>query len=83
MNRYPDYNLVISGHTDNTGSASKNQKLSGERARACYDYLLAQGIDELRMNHVGYGESRPIANNNTLRGRSLNRRVEFSVVPKK
>ena len=83
MQRYPDYNLVISGHTDNTGSASKNQKLSNDRARACYNYLLAQGIDASRMNYVGYGESRPIANNKTLRGRSLNRRVEFSLVPAK
>ena len=83
MQRYPDYNLVISGHTDNTGSASKNQKLSSERAKACYNYLLAQGIDANRMNYVGYGESRPIANNKTLRGRSLNRRVEFSLVPAK
>lgn len=81
MNKYPDYNLVISGHTDNTGSASKNQKLSASRAKACYNYLLGQEIDEVRMSHVGYGESRPIANNNTLRGRALNRRVEFSLIP--
>ena len=83
LQRYPDYNLVISGHTDNTGSASKNQKLSTARAKACYEYLLAQGIDQSRMSYVGYGESRPIANNNTLRGRALNRRVEFNLVPAK
>jgi len=83
MEKYPDYNLVISGHTDNTGSASKNQQLSTERAKACYNYILAQSIDENRMSFVGYGESRPIANNNTLRGRTLNRRVEFSLFPAK
>jgi len=83
MRRYPDYNLIISGHTDNTGSALKNQKLSENRAKACYEYLLAQGIDGKRMTYVGYGESRPIANNNTLRGRALNRRVEFTLVPAK
>jgi len=83
MKRYPDYNLVISGHTDNTGSASKNQSLSANRAKSCYDYLVAQRISEKRMSYVGYGESRPIANNNTLRGRALNRRVEFSLVPAK
>ena len=83
MKRYPDYNLVIAGHTDNTGSASKNQKLSTNRAKSCYDYLLAQGISASRMSYVGYGESRPIANNNTLRGRALNRRVEFKLVPAK
>ncbi len=83
MNKYPDYNLMISGHTDNTGSASKNQRLSSDRARACYDYLSAQGISESRMSYVGYGESRPIANNNTLNGRALNRRVEFNLIPRK
>ncbi len=83
MIKYPDYNLMISGHTDNTGSASKNQRLSSERAKACYDYLKAQGISESRMSYVGYGESRPIADNSTLNGRALNRRVEFNLVPGK
>lgn len=83
LGRYPDYNLVISGHTDNTGKASSNQSLSERRARACYEYLNTQGIDISRMTYIGYGETRPIADNNTLSGRSLNRRVEFSLVPGK
>ncbi|MDF1696323.1 MAG: thrombospondin type 3 repeat-containing protein [Saprospiraceae bacterium] len=81
MRRYPDYNLMISGHTDNTGSATANQKLSERRAQACYEYLITQGISNNRLNFAGYGESRPITDNNSLRGRSLNRRVEFNLVP--
>jgi len=82
MNRYPDYNLVISGHTDNTGKASANQRLSEKRARACYDFLLRKGISESRLSSQGFGESRPVADNNTLKGRSLNRRVEFNLLPR-
>jgi outer membrane protein OmpA-like peptidoglycan-associated protein len=81
MKRYPDYNLMISGHTDNTGTATANQKLSERRAKACYEYLTTQGVSAGRLNFAGYGESRPISDNNSLRGRSLNRRVEFNLVP--
>jgi OOP family OmpA-OmpF porin len=82
LGRYPDYNLSIAGHTDNTGKASSNQSLSERRARACYEYLSTKGISINRMSYAGYGESRPIADNNTLSGRSLNRRVEFTLVPR-
>jgi outer membrane protein OmpA-like peptidoglycan-associated protein len=82
MARYSNYNLSISGHTDNTGSAAANQRLSESRAKACYDYLATQGVSTSRMNYAGYGESRPIADNNTLRGRSLNRRTEFNLIPR-
>lgn len=81
MRRYPDYILTINGHTDNTGKTTSNQQLSERRAKACYQYLGTLGIDQGRMSYVGYGESRPIANNNTLRGRTLNRRVEFNLIP--
>lgn len=83
MKRYPDYNVVISGHTDNTGSSPLNQSLSEQRAKSCYDYMIGQGISALRMSYVGYGESRPIATNDTPQGRTLNRRVEFNLVPAK
>lgn len=82
MNRYPDFNLSISGHTDNTGSATNNQRLSERRAQSCYDFLARAGISTSRMNFSGYGESRPIADNNTLRGKALNRRVEFNLIPR-
>ncbi len=82
MNKYPDFNLSINGHTDNTGSARANQQLSERRAKSCYDYLSRQGISISRMNYTGYGESTPISDNSTLRGRALNRRTEFNLVPR-
>ncbi len=82
MNRYPSYNLSISGHTDNVGGAATNQSLSERRAKSCYDYLITQGVSSSRMNYAGFGESRPIADNNTLRGKTLNRRVEFNLIPR-
>ncbi len=81
MRKYPDYVLSIEGHTDNTGSADVNHKLSHARARACYEYLLQRGIPDSRMTHKGYGQSRPIADNSTYSGRTLNRRVEFNLTP--
>lgn len=81
MRRYPDYKLIIEGHTDNTGTSEVNQKLSESRARACYEYLIQRGIPAARMSFKGYGQSRPIADNSTYSGRTLNRRVEFNLVP--
>lgn len=82
MGRYPDFNMNISGHTDNTGSSVANQTLSEKRAKACYDYLVKKGIAVSRLNHTGFGESRPISTNENEKGRSLNRRVEFNLVPR-
>lgn len=82
LGKYPNYNLVISGHTDNTGTASTNQVLSEKRAKSCYEYLISKGINAARMSYAGYGESRPISGNDTLRGRLLNRRVEFNLIPR-
>lgn len=82
MRKYPDFRLTISGHTDNTGSATKNQMLSERRAKACYEFLVNVGISPSRMSYAGYGESRPISDNDSLRGRALNRRVEFNLIPR-
>ncbi len=83
LQKYPDYNLIIEGHTDNVGSAVNNQLLSERRARACYEYLSNQGrISASRMSHTGYGESRPVSTNDNLDGRKLNRRVVFNLVPR-
>jgi len=82
MNRYPGYNLSISGHTDNVGSASNNQILSENRAKACFQFLTNAGISDARMNYAGFGESQPVADNRTVSGRTLNRRVEFSLIPR-
>jgi outer membrane protein OmpA-like peptidoglycan-associated protein len=81
MRRYPDYNLMISGHTDNTGSTVYNQEMSEKRARTCYLYLMEKGISQNKLSHTGYGETKPIADNETLMGRSKNRRVEFELYP--
>ncbi|MDX1943488.1 MAG: OmpA family protein [Saprospiraceae bacterium] len=79
MKQYPVYSLRISGHTDNTGSDSNNQILSEQRAKSCYEYLAASGIAAERMSYAGFGESRPIADNNTAEGKRLNRRTEFEL----
>lgn len=81
MRKYPDYNLAIEGHTDDTGTTEANHKLSHSRATACYEYLRQRGIPAARMSHKGFGESRPIADNSTYSGRTLNRRVEFNLAP--
>ena len=67
----------ISGHTDNTGSASYNLKLSYDRAAAVADYLIRNDISRDRISYVGLGSSRPIADNKTEEGRRKNRRVEI------
>lgn len=81
MRKYPDYNLMISGHTDNSGSATVNQRLSEKRAQTCYEYLISKGVSSSRMGYAGYGETRPMAENSTAEGRNLNRRVEFDLIP--
>ena len=82
MNKYPDYSLTISGHTDNTGDDKVNQTLSERRAKACYDYLASKGVAAARMTHAGYGETKPKASNATAAGREENRRVEFELAVK-
>lgn len=66
---------VAEGHTDSTGSDAFNQGLSERRAAAVVEYLSARGVGETRMSTVGFGESRPIADNATREGRAQNRRV--------
>lgn len=77
MMRYPNFRLMIEGHTDDVGDYKKNQLLSENRAKSCYTYLLANGVSPLSVQYIGYGESKPIADNKSKRGRELNRRVEF------
>lgn len=75
----PDLKLDIEGHTDNTGSDNVNQPLSEKRARTVLDYLKSKGVEESRMQSAGYGSSRPVADNKTAKGRTLNRRVELKL----
>lgn len=82
LKKYPDYNLIIAGHTDNTGSAKFNLDLSDRRAKVCYEYLISQGIPVSRLSYSGYGSTKPISSNANETGRFLNRRVEFNLVPR-
>lgn len=72
--------VVIEGHTDNRGGEAANMKLSQGRAAAVRDYLVKKGVAADRLEAKGFGESRPIADNKTAKGRDENRRVEF-VIP--
>lgn len=71
--------LTVEGHTDDVGSEENNLALSESRAQAVVDYLVAGGVAAERLTAAGFGESRPIADNNTADGRSQNRRIEFVV----
>jgi outer membrane protein OmpA-like peptidoglycan-associated protein len=75
----PNLNLRIEGHTDSSGSDEHNQRLSERRAGSVKDFLAAQGIDMNRMVAVGYGENRPVADNESNEGRKKNRRVEIVI----
>ena len=78
----PGWLIVVSGHTDNTGNPQLNQMLSLKRAEAVRDWMRDTGdVPESCFAVQGYGESRPIASNDTVDGRALNRRVEISLVP--
>ncbi|MEY4604166.1 MAG: hypothetical protein RIT43_1458 [Bacteroidota bacterium] len=79
MKDVPGLKIEISGHTDNTGSATVNETLSQSRAEAVVTYLTSKGIPSSRLTAKGYGSSKPVATNNTDEGRQLNRRTEFEI----
>ena len=81
LTRYDETTVLISGHTDSTGSEALNQALSVDRAGAVRNILLASGMAGNRVTVVGFGESRPIADNSTNFGRQVNRRVEIKIAP--
>lgn len=81
LNRYEKTTLLVEGHTDNTGKADYNQQLSENRAQAVMNFLAGQGVDSRRLRAVGYGESMPVASNETASGRQQNRRVELKIIP--
>ncbi len=83
MNEYPQTSTVVEGHTDSVGTDAYNQRLSERRANAVRDVLVNEyGIAPNRVDSVGYGESRPVADNATSEGRAINRRVEAEVEAK-
>jgi outer membrane protein OmpA-like peptidoglycan-associated protein len=80
LNKYPDTNILIEGHTDDTGTEEYNLDLSKKRAQSVSNYLASLNVDPTRFTIMGYGESQPIATNETSEGRSQNRRVELAIM---
>ncbi|MBW2368113.1 MAG: OmpA family protein [Deltaproteobacteria bacterium] len=78
LNNNPDMKLEIEGHTDNTGTAAYNQKLSERRAKSVQSYLVEKGIQLERLQNIGYGLTKPAASNDTVEGRAANRRTELN-----
>jgi OOP family OmpA-OmpF porin len=80
LKRHPELTVEVAGHTDSRGAADFNQKLSESRAKAVYDYLVEKGIEKKQLEGpIGYGESKPIASNDTDAGRNENRRTELNI----
>lgn len=80
LQKYDGTNIIIEGHTDNTGSRELNQGLSERRAQAVANYARSKGVDASRMQAKGYAFDQPIADNSTLEGRQQNRRVEIIII---
>ncbi len=80
MMQYQDFNVEISGHTDNKGTKKYNKELSQKRAQSVVDYMISKGINKKRLTAVGYGDEKSRATNDTEEGRQLNRRVEAEVI---
>ena len=83
LKKYDDTEVLVQGHTDSTGSEDLNLRLSNDRAKSVFGYLVTQGVSSTRLITMGLGESEPIANNATASGRSQNRRVEIAIVANK
>lgn len=83
LNKYSNSTVMVSGHTDSTGSAEYNLNLSRERATSVASYLQGQGVKSSRFEVLGLGSSNPIASNDTAAGRAQNRRVEIKIIPNK
>ncbi len=77
---YPNTNILLEGHTDNTGRAEYNMELSEKRAKSVYNYLTQQGVESHRFTTKWYGEDQPKHDNSTADGRSKNRRVEIGIM---
>jgi outer membrane protein OmpA-like peptidoglycan-associated protein len=80
LDDYLNIDVEIGGHTDSDGRASSNNILSLKRADAIREYLITKGIEPTRLKAIGYGESRPLVENNSLANKQINRRVEFKVI---
>lgn len=81
LNKYPKSSIGVKGHTDSTGAESYNQTLSEQRAERVSRFLETEGVTPDRLRATGFGESMPVASNETADGRSQNRRVEIEIRP--
>jgi len=72
--------MVVEGHTDSVGTEANNLVLSRLRAEAVVDYLVSRGVDAGRLEAVGFGETSPVADNDTAGGRQINRRIEVELL---
>jgi outer membrane protein OmpA-like peptidoglycan-associated protein len=81
LNEYPQTNLLISGHTDSSGTEAHNLALSERRAESVKNALIQQGVSAMRITTIGHGETQPVASNDTPEGRQLNRRVVVTIAP--
>jgi outer membrane protein OmpA-like peptidoglycan-associated protein len=79
LEKYPDSEVLIIGHTDRLGTAEYNQGLSERRAVAAATYLVGQGLSGSRIGTLGMGETEPVATNETEAGRAANRRIEVAI----
>ena len=79
LKKYPQNRITVVGHTDSTGSDSRNQELSEQRARAVKAIMVTKGVPAKHISTVGAGESSPVADNSTKSGRAQNRRVELQI----
>ena len=76
------HKIEISGHTDSDGSDSYNKTLSEGRAKSVANYLISKGVDQTRLQAVGYGKTKPIDTNSSDAGKAVNRRGEFKLIKK-
>ena len=83
LTKNPKTTIEISGHTDNEGEETKNKTLSENRAKALANFLISKQVGKERVKAIGYGSSKPIADNATLEGKAKNRRIEFLITEKK
>lgn len=78
--KYEDTDILIEGHTDSQGAENYNQTLSERRSGSVAHYLVEQAVGGARMTTIGYGETQPVADNETVAGRQTNRRVEIAIM---
>lgn len=80
LNKYPDTDILVEGHTDADGSEEYNLGLSRNRAQAVANYMTGLAVDTTRFTIMGYGEGQPVADNATVEGKQANRRVEIAIM---